>query len=164
MKPFVLRILCAVVFLAPGALFAQTFTTCTFKGVWCVFEDGDYCWMATKFTGKPTRQMLLMIGTNCEPVVLLRADAAERYSQWDGLLLRAGSQTFPMVPDDGWALAVSKSDHKKIVSAVLNTEGVFFEGTATNSKRTRKFEGCFKTKHASKAIAAMKKRCVWCAD
>lgn len=152
------------VLLAPISAVSQTFTTGNFIGVWSLFEDGDYCWIATRFSGKPKRAMTFILDNDGDPAILLGPGASEKFTVWKSIVLKTGTGSFDFAPDGVWARPVSKADNKRIISALMGEDTLFLTAIASNSKGTREIDGRFKTKRAAKGITAMKKRCGWRAD
>ncbi|SLN49355.1 hypothetical protein [Ruegeria meonggei] len=162
-KTIVILVFVMANLLASDFVSAQTFNGYRI-GDWGLFEDGDYCWMATRLQSKSNRAITLAFDSDGDPAILLEPGASEKFHTWDSIVLRAGKDEFEFIYNEQWARPASKADHDKVLSAILTQSRLLFEASGTNSKRTRKFEGHFKTKRADKAVAALKKRCDWRAD
>ncbi len=124
-------------------------------GHWSIFQDDNYCWMATNFvpSGRK-REMVLMVDNEGKIFVQLNPPTLTGNFDWQKISLSTDKIAFVLKDDGGWGV-YPKSDHSKIRKQVLSSDKVNFDGSFTANHRRFGLRGHFKTGSGENAYKTM---------
>lgn len=127
-------------------------------GSWSFFEDGDYCWIATRAGGISSNGFLLMVDNHGEIFLHYLGGGTTGFTRGGKMLVNVGARQIAFEAGGKWAHPVSR-DSQSVLNTLLSVNRAEYELSIGRKSSARTKRGRFSLRRGPEAYRTLIDAC-----